>query len=522
MKTTHFRNLCMGLLVAFIGNANAQTTTYRNPVIPGDYPDPTVIRVGENYYSAGTSSDFAPNYPLYQSKDLINWDRIGAIFNKSPEWIVGSFWAPELYYNNGTYFVYYTARKKSDNVSCIGVASTTDLSKGFTDHGILIEWGKEAIDSYIFKDTDGKLYISWKAYGLGPDRPIEILASELNADGLSLKGEHFTLTHHDKGWIGRGDEGQCIVKHGDYYYMLYSIGGCCDNRCTYNVRVSRAKSLRGDWEQYEEKALLEGGENWVCSGHGTLVQTPDNRYFYMYHAYNSKDFEFVGRQGMLDEMLWDEKTGWPYFKNGNTPSSQAETPFKNTVQKRHPIFEDNFSNVENEKYWQWNMRYAKPEINRTPNALILSSNDNQAAFLGVSPQTGTYTMETCVTNQSGNKKGLCIYGTHSNLLSIAVENNQVVVYEIRRDDILPFYTSPVPTNTPIYLKIESLVGRMFRFYWSTDQKEWHACMDKEKNTQMNGTNLAQWGGGLRVGLWVENNTNGNNGVFSYFKISNKY
>jgi beta-xylosidase len=55
--------------------------TYRNPVIAGDLPDPTVIRVGDNYYAAGTTSEFVPGYPLFHSKDLVNWERIGAVFN---------------------------------------------------------------------------------------------------------------------------------------------------------------------------------------------------------------------------------------------------------------------------------------------------------------------------------------------------------------------------------------------------------------------------------------------------------
>src|SRR5690606_28960672 len=120
------------------------------------------------------------------------------------------------------------------------------IRKGFTDHGIIIEWGEEAIDAFVFQDDDGKLYIAWKAYGLTEGRDIEILASELSADGLSLVGEHFTLTDFSKGWQGAGDEGQCVVKHNGYYYMLYSIGGCCDNRCDYRVMVARSKNLRSD------------------------------------------------------------------------------------------------------------------------------------------------------------------------------------------------------------------------------------------------------------------------------------
>ena len=70
--------LCL-LLLQFPSQAQPtnQPNTYRNPVIPGDIPDPTVIRVGKMYYAAGTTSDFAPNYPLYESIDLVNWKQIG-------------------------------------------------------------------------------------------------------------------------------------------------------------------------------------------------------------------------------------------------------------------------------------------------------------------------------------------------------------------------------------------------------------------------------------------------------------
>ncbi|MDA3823850.1 MAG: glycoside hydrolase family 43 protein, partial [Bacteroidales bacterium] len=306
-------------------NKHQEQNTYSNPVIPGEIPDPSIIRVGDMYYAAGTSFDFAPNYPIYESSDLINWTRIASVFDVPPEWAADDFWAPELYYNNETFYVYYTAKRKDNRIACIGVATTTDIHNGFTDQGIIIQWGEEAIDAYVFMDDDGKQYITWKAYGLTEGKEIELLASELSEDGLSLIGEHFTLTDHSQGWNGAGDEGQCLVKHNDYYYLFYSIGGCCDNKCDYRVMVARSKNLRSGWEQYSENPILQGGDEWVCPGHGTLVSTQEKRYYYLYHAYNLTDFEFIGRQGLLDEVVWNEQTNWPYFKNGNTPSIIAPT-----------------------------------------------------------------------------------------------------------------------------------------------------------------------------------------------------
>src|SRR6478736_4693449 len=78
--------------------------TYRNPVIAGDFADPSVIRVEDTYYAVGTSSEWGPAYPIYSSKNLVNWEYVGPVFAELPEWTMGSFWAPELFFRNGTFF----------------------------------------------------------------------------------------------------------------------------------------------------------------------------------------------------------------------------------------------------------------------------------------------------------------------------------------------------------------------------------------------------------------------------------
>ena len=113
--------LLLASLLTFMG-AGAQQATFRNPVIAGDMADPTVIRVGNTYYATGTSSEWAPYYPLFRSKDLVNWQQIGHLFEQQPAWTRSSFWAPELFHRNGKTYAYYTARRKTDGTSYIGVA----------------------------------------------------------------------------------------------------------------------------------------------------------------------------------------------------------------------------------------------------------------------------------------------------------------------------------------------------------------------------------------------------------------
>src|SRR5690606_33316068 len=113
----------------------------RAAAIPGDFADPSIIHVNGTYYATGTSSEWAPHYPIFTSTDLKSWSTAGYVFMKTPAWAMSSFWAPELFYRKGVFYVYYTARRASDSISCIGVATSHDPAKGFTDHGVVVEFG---------------------------------------------------------------------------------------------------------------------------------------------------------------------------------------------------------------------------------------------------------------------------------------------------------------------------------------------------------------------------------------------
>jgi xylan 1,4-beta-xylosidase len=81
----------------------AEKLQFANPVLPGDYPDPSVIRVGGEYWATATTSEWAPLFPILKSKDLVTWEHVGNVFEKRPEWSVGNYWAPEIYEHKGAY-----------------------------------------------------------------------------------------------------------------------------------------------------------------------------------------------------------------------------------------------------------------------------------------------------------------------------------------------------------------------------------------------------------------------------------
>jgi hypothetical protein len=111
--------MAMSLGIGIMGTSSSTFTTlggpqnassvapYTNPVMPGDFPDPSVIRVGRDYWATATTSQWAPIFPLLHSTDLMNWELKGAVFQAAPSWSAGSYWAPEISTHGGRFFVYY-------------------------------------------------------------------------------------------------------------------------------------------------------------------------------------------------------------------------------------------------------------------------------------------------------------------------------------------------------------------------------------------------------------------------------
>src|SRR5207249_8243112 len=106
-------------------------------VLPGDHPDPSVIKIGDTYWASATTSNWFPAFPLMKSADLVNWRLTGHVFNALPDWADYYFWAPEISYDKGKVYVYYAAHKKRGNL-CIGVASADKPEGPYRDHGPLM------------------------------------------------------------------------------------------------------------------------------------------------------------------------------------------------------------------------------------------------------------------------------------------------------------------------------------------------------------------------------------------------
>ncbi|MEJ7644915.1 MAG: glycoside hydrolase family 43 protein [Chryseolinea sp.] len=473
------------------------------PAIAGDFADPTIISDGKLYYAAGTSSEWAPHYPVFRSSDLQHWEQSGYIFDHAPEWTMSSFWAPEFFKTGSRYLVYYTARRKSDSVSCIGVASSAFPDHGYTDHGVIIDFGKEAIDAFVF-DDDGQLFISFKAYGLDK-RPIELLAYKLSSDGLHLEGDPFTLIRDEQ---RAGLEGQSMIKKDGYYYLFYSAGNCCGASCSYNVQVARARNIKGPYERHVGDPLLSEYIGWKCAGHGSFINNTEGDTYYVHHAYSVIDGIYTGRQGMIAKLEWNQQAGWPLFKTNFKPSPALPVGFA-----------DDFSGKKPALYWQWDWRHSTPHISQANGKLLLKGTvapmNPTGIVITIRPAQTTFSVTTEVTPVAHALCGIAYYGDASAAVGVGVSDGKVQCWMTKENQFTVVKEIMYPGKDFIEFKMQVEPRHEVIFYYRVKRGEWNVVNEKAMSIDF----LPQWDRSPRPGLHVKGDNP--SGIFGSFSISYK-
>jgi beta-xylosidase len=531
----HFISLYLVALVAFSCTSNApteqqdttvsepvaaQAVTYTNPVLPGDYADPSVVRVGEDYWATATSSEWAPLYPILHSKNLVDWETVGHVFpEKLPDWADAHFWAPEIAYENGKYYIYYTANKKGGNL-CVGVASATNPTGPYTDHGPLVCQEVGSIDGFEIRDENGDLYLVWKEDGNSRGLPTPIWGQRMNEERTALTGEMFELFRNDPGtWEGGLVEGPAIIKRGDYFYNFYAGDKCCGRECTYGVGVARAKSLKGPWEKHENNPIMKQNEEWKCPGHGTVVTDENGRDYFLYHAYNTDSFVYPGRQGLLDEIKWGEDN-WPYFE-GNAPSITAQIAAAGevTATAEDTDIAEEFNADEFSNTWQWPVGQ-NPDYTFSNGLLVLkASPEKLGTVIGKRTIEEDYTATAAIDRQTlanGTMAGLTAIGDPDNAVGIAVNKGEIILWSVKGGTRSTIASTPAPKEGIIQLRLMTKEGDQMQFAWSGDGTTWNSL---NKDEAIDASYLPPWDRGVRVGLTAKGPENAT-ADFDWFRVDN--
>lgn len=325
---------------------------YRNPVqswTSGDpsTADPGVLKAPDGYYyMAATGSRYQYSQyhalPIFRSPDLVHWTYLTDAFGNGryPSWtntVVPDrkdFWAPDLSYHDGRYFLYYAATQKSDpahptNNKAIGVATADSPAGPWRDSGRPLVTGTDfrAIDPQAFTDSGGARYLYW-----GSDF-YPLLAQRLSDDGLSVTGPvHQVLSSH-QGSAYIFDtavrpyrpnyenliEAPWVMKRGNWYYLFYSGPNCCGPGANYAVAVARATSPFGPFVKDTANPILLGDKTFFAPGHNAVVRDDAGQDWMVYHAMDratNPQGDGSRRLLMLDRITW--RNGWPAIAGPST------------------------------------------------------------------------------------------------------------------------------------------------------------------------------------------------------------
>jgi len=504
----HSRNIFI-VLVLFLINSEkifSQSGSFDNPVLAGDRPDPTVVKIGDSYYASATSNEWAPLFPIFKSNDLVNWELVNYVFpDGAPDWAKNNFWAPELSYdeNQGRIYAYYTARDKESNRLSVAVASADSPEGIFLDHGPLVAQEYGSIDAFETRDENGKLYVLWKEDGNSKGQDTPIWAQEINEGRTELIGEKHELFRNDQPWEGWLVEGVAIFRKNGYFYATYSARGCCEITCDYVTGVARSRTLLGPWEKYNMNPILQDNEEWKCAGHGTVVEKGGD-FWMLYHAYNTEGSVYVGRQGVLEKINWTAD-GWPVLENkAGYERSKESLEFKDDFgEKLDPV-------------WQWRVTQdIQFETGKEGLKLFASEeNENLGTLLVQGTKSLNYRYEATIIPNDDASAGLALIGGANNGfgapvagMGISVQADLVTFWQVIDKKREVFATQTIPRGHPVQLILNMEDG--YRMSVSVKVEGATIELGGEKDVK----HLVPWGMGFRLGLVSKGPENS----FSQFK-----
>lgn len=289
----------------------------KNPIIPGYYPDPTICRVGDDYYIACSSFEMCPGLPVFHSRDLAHWEQIcNAIsqengFHMEKNCGVGGLMAPTLRYRDGIFYIINTNFSDKGNyiITAENPAGPWSEPHWLTD--------VPGIDASLFFDHDGKAYIMgtgdvWENEGGRKERGIWL--AEYDVEQFQMIGEPKTIFNSALR-VGSSPEAPHLYHIGEYYHLIIAEGG---TEHYHAVMHARSKELFGFYEGNPANPVLThrhmGYECPITNvGHADLVELPDGSWYAVMLASRliDKKAKNLGRETFICPVKWERD--WPIF-----------------------------------------------------------------------------------------------------------------------------------------------------------------------------------------------------------------
>lgn len=459
--------------------AHAAKGYYSNPVFAGDYPDPSILRDGDNYYMVHSSFEYYPGLLIWHSKDLINWNPVVNALHRN----VGAVWAPDLVKYENRYYIYFPANNTNYVV-------TADSINGKWSDPVDLKIGN--IDPGHVTDENGNRFLFFSNGGMVP----------LSKDGLRITGDHKPSY---SGWpIPRQwsiecfcMEGPKLIRRGDYYYLTVAEGGTAGPATGHMVISARAKSLSGPWENSPFNPITRttsNKERWCSKGHGTLFEDAKGAWWMILHAYE-KGFYNMGRQTLMVPVEWT-KDGWYKIPDGVKEETMIKLP---SIKKQTSTFSlsDSFTGDQLKPHWKFFGEFDPARFTTGSEGLTLKAKGTGIANsspLLCNPGHHSFSAEVEISMEGAATAGLIIF--YNNTASSGIlANDSSILANIRG---WQFTTERKAVSRHVYLRMENRKSNVDLFF-SIDGKQWKKI---ENSLEISGFHHNALGGflGIRIGL----------------------
>ncbi|SET34873.1 glycoside hydrolase family 43 protein [[Clostridium] polysaccharolyticum] len=322
---------------------------YNNPVIAGFHPDPSICRVGDDFYLVNSTFEYFPGIPVYHSKDLVNWQQIGHCITRNEQLALSKgqpngsgLFAPAIRYHDGIFYVICTNVTYDDTYGGNFIVWSENPEGDWSDPVYIDAQG---IDPSLFFDEDGKVYYTGTNNG--------IYLCEINPKTGEILGEKQYI------WEGSGGsnpEGPHIYKKDGWYYLLISEGG---TEYGHMITMARSEKIAGPYVACEKNPVLTNRSLDTpvkAVGHADLVDDADGNWWAVCLGIRPLGYPFrhnLGRETMLVPVTW-ESGEWPLFgENGMLPLTVETDKLNGKQNERKGVYQEHFHTKELAPCWNF-------------------------------------------------------------------------------------------------------------------------------------------------------------------------
>ncbi len=312
----------------FSASVTGQSASYTNPILPGFFPDPSIVRVGEDYYLVNSTFQYFPGIIISHSRDLVHWEQIGYVFTDSKDLDLSGFrdgcgvWAPDISYHDGEFYIFYClvelSRDRKVNVRGNYMVKSKSIHGPWSKPAQLTDEGN---DPSHFVDDDGTHYM---LYAAGTPKGTATKLVKLSPDCTKVtEGPYWMSWGPERGH----PEGPHLFKKDGYYYHHMAAGsGWYEG---HHQVIARSTNIYGPYEPSPHNpfiAQLDKTSPIQHQGHAKLVQTPKGDWWAVYLCQRrTQGKSQLGRETGLDKVDW-LPDGWPVLNGGRGPSVTNAVP----------------------------------------------------------------------------------------------------------------------------------------------------------------------------------------------------